>query len=470
MNVSQQSPLSTPPTPPPASKPVPVPNLVTAQYADPLEQRDPWRALWNFCNSDVLLIILSAAVLLILLIALALPQTPAGGTTSPVAYAEWQSRARILTGVFYGPFNSLGLFDVSRSAGFKLLLVLFAGIVGLRLFNDVARMRLANMPAEVLRDEMRLRVTAAALSLPHMSQQLRRMRYRVIMSSPTPVPTDASDWLHANHAPFAELLSALFHGGILLALFGALLNYLLGWQVLYGVVTPDQAKILPANQALSIQPAADAPTDTLTLMLQPTGAQAALRSGERTTLSNVNVRLRQITPGLRVSASQNGQPVTLTVSNYSAGRRDVLLSFSANDRERAFVLPSVALMARVVISSEDALGSGRLQMFSLGSGALITDTPLQAQLLISNTAITFISDTGALLDVDYRPGMFWLWLGLVLALIGFIGVLFYPVQRLVIRHHGHWTEFYGSGRQIRRTIMGLLTAVTAVESTGTTDG
>ena len=104
------------------------------------------------------------------------------------------------------------------------------------------------------------------------------------------------------------------------------------------------------------------------------------------------------------------------------------------------------------------------------SGALITDTPLQAQLLISNTAITFISDTGALLDVDYRPGMFWLWLGLVLALIGFIGVLFYPVQRLVIRHHGHWTEFYGSGRQIRRTIMGLLTAVTAVESTGTTDG
>ena len=452
MNVSQQStPSSTPPT-----------NGV--QYADPLEQRDPWRALWNFSNHDGLLLVLMTLVGLSLLCALVLPQIPASGIASPVAYAEWQSKARVLPAAAYGLLSGLGLFDVFQTAWFKLLLVILAGIVSLRLFNDVARMRLANMPANVLRDELRLRVTDHAPTLSQLAERLRQYRYRVIASdqlSPnTKVENNAvelQEWVHANRAPLAESLSAIFHIGVLLALLGALLNFLLGWQVLDRAVTLDQAAPLPASRNLAIQPAVGAPTDTLTLALQPAGGQAQLRAGESAMLGDVNVRLRQLTPGLRVSAQQNGSPITVTVSNYdAAGRRDALLSFSINDRERAFVLPSALLMARVVISSEDALGSGRLQVFSLGSGALITDTLLQPRMVISNTALLFTADTGALVDADYRPGMLWLWIGLTLAALGLIGTLVYPVQRLVIRHHGHWTEFYGSGRQVRRTIAELL--------------
>lgn len=456
MNFSQQSPPPTSPTPP---KPQPTPTPPTsAQYGDPLEQRDPWRTLWNFATHDGVLFALVALIALALLLAIALPQTPAGGTAEPIAYAQWQSQARASTGVLYRLVESLGLFEVLQSAWFKLLLALLAGASALRLANDVARMRLADMPAVVLRDELRLRVTNRAPTLPDMVQRLRQLRYRVIatsIASHPPAP-DASEWLHANRAPLAEALSALFHAGILVTMLGLLLNFWLGWQASYVSVAPNQPANLPSGRSLGIIATSTFQTNTLALQLQPNGAQAQLHANERASLDGVNISLRQITPGLHVSATQAGQPITVTISNYSVGRRDALLSFATNDRERAFVLPAASLLARVVISSEDALGTGQLQAFALGSGALITDTALQAQMTISDTTLRFAPDTGGIIDAEYRPGTFWIWLGLALALMGLVSSLLYPVQRLVVRHHGHWTEFYGSGRQIRHTITQLL--------------
>jgi len=457
MNFSQQS----PPTPSPATSPNPTPLQPqlppsSAQYGDPLEQRDPWRTLWNFVTHDALLIALLALIAIALLLAITLPQIPAGGTAEPIAYAQWQSQARASTGALYSLVASLGLFDVLQSAWFKLLLALLAGASSLRLANDIARMRLADMPAVVLRDELRLRVTDRAPALSEMVQRLHQLRYRVITTSAASQTPEANEWLHANRAPLAEALSALFHAGILVAMLGLLLNYWLGWQASYTNLTPDQPTSLPGGRSLSIVATSTFQTNTLALQLQPDGAQAQLHANERATLGGVNISLRQITPGLHVSATQAGQPITVTISNYSAGRRDALLSFTANDRERAFVLPAASLLARVVISSEDALGTGQLQAFALGTGALITDTALQSQLTISDTTLHFAPDTGGIIDAEYRPGTFWIWLGLALALVGLVSSLLYPVQRLVVRHHGHWTEFYGSGRQIRHTITQLL--------------
>jgi hypothetical protein len=44
---------------------------------------------------------------------------------------------------------------------------------------------------------------------------------------------------------------------------------------------------------------------------------------------------------------------------------------------------------------------------------------------------------------------------------GLIAVTLWPMQRLVVRHHGHWTEFYASGRGIRRVVRELLSADTS---------
>lgn len=457
MNFSQQS----PPTPSPAASsnptpPQPPPSPSSAQYGDPLEQRDPWRTLWNIATHDAVLIALLALIAIALLLAITLPQIPAGGTAEAIAYAQWQSQARTSTGALYSLVESLGLFDVLQSGWFKLLLAVLAGVSSLRLANDIARMRLADMPAVVLRDELRLRVTDRAPALSEMVQRLRQLRYRVITTSPASQTPESAEWLHANRAPLAETLSALFHAGILVAMLGLLLNFWLGWQASYTNLAPGQPTTLPGGRSLSIVATNTFQTNTLALQLQPDGAQAQLHTNERATLGGVNVSLRQITPGLRVSAEQAGRPVTVTVSNYAVGRRDALLSFNVNDRERAFVLPAASLLARVVISSEDALGTGQLQAFALESGALITDTALQAQLTISDTTLRFTPDTGGIIDAEYRPGTFWIWLGLGLALVGLVSSLLYPVQRLVVRHHGHWTEFYGSGRQIRHTIMQLL--------------
>ena len=57
---------------------------------------------------------------------------------------------------------------------------------------------------------------------------------------------------------------------------------------------------------------------------------------------------------------------------------------------------------------------------------------------------------------QYRPGDMLIWFGGVLAALGLLAVTLWPMQRLVVRHHGYWTEFYAYGRGARKLVRALL--------------
>jgi hypothetical protein len=60
------------------------------------------------------------------------------------------------------------------------------------------------------------------------------------------------------------------------------------------------------------------------------------------------------------------------------------------------------------------------------------------------------------IDAAYSPGNLPLAAGLVLALAGLAGVLLRPMQRIIVQHHGHWTEFYADGRGARSVVNNIL--------------
>ena len=91
-------------------------------------------------------------------------------------------------------------------------------------------------------------------------------------------------------------------------------------------------------------------------------------------------------------------------------------------------------------------------MYGVPSGNVLTDTQISPTIAVSNTRLQFSPTTSLVLAAQYRPGDAPLAAGALLIVLGLIAVSAWPMQRLIVRHHGHWTEFYASGRGIRRVV------------------
>ncbi|NJM40931.1 MAG: hypothetical protein HC853_09225 [Anaerolineae bacterium] len=434
MNFPQQTPAPQSPAPPPQP------------YADPLEQRDSWRALWLLLTSDLVLAGLCAIVGLMALVALVLPQTPLSGTADPYAYSLWQSQAQAQTGALYEVLQSIGLFSVFQQTGVRLLMALLAAVSFLRLFDAAARLRLAHLPAHVLRDELRVRVTNQAPSLAALQTALQQQRYRVVA---------AAEDLHANRTPLAEGIAIAFHAGLLVLLLGALLNGLLGWRIANRALIGNAPTLLAGNTRVSLLESQDE-TD-VRVSLDPDGVQAALQPHQPTSVNGILFDLKQVTTGYRVSATRAGQPLSLTLSNFSPSATDAQLTFLPDETERFLAVPQAGFVMQVSLPISGAPNTQpQLQAFSVPAGNVMTQTSLAPTVVISDVTMEFRPSNGAIIDASYQPGNPLLWIGLALAVLGGIGTLLYPIQRIVVRHHDHWTEFYASGRGVRKVIARLL--------------
>lgn len=99
--------------------------------------RDPWRFVWQIVAGDGLLTILLLAAAVGLLAAAWLPQAP---TSNPAAYARWLSETQARFGKATQTMQTLGLFDVARSFGFRALLALLGSVLLVRLVERGPRL------------------------------------------------------------------------------------------------------------------------------------------------------------------------------------------------------------------------------------------------------------------------------------------------------------------------------------------
>jgi hypothetical protein len=416
-------------------------------------------------TSDVLLAALCAIVALVLLAGYWLPQTPAGGTADALAYGQWQTHAHAAAGVAYDVAFTLGLFSVAQAFWLRLLMAVLVAVLLLRLTDRVARLFAARRPGDALRDEERVRVSDRAPALPNLAAQLRARRYRVVM----PADPDSAEmgWLVGDRAPWAEIGSVVLHLGLLIVVAGVLVNSILGWDVTRQQLDADAAgPVTLARGNLSLQLVNIDPNqrnaqlrlrgvaEPVVLILGQTVSAPWISSavGSLPAPCCLSLRLTEVTPGFRVSAvNAAGTPLTITASSYANPAPEVLLTLRRDEPGR---LAAIEASRLAVLISED--NGGRVQVYGVPSGNLITDTAIQPSLVISNTTLQFKPTLSAAVAAQYRPGDLLLWAGCAGALLGLLGALLWPMQRLIVRRHAHWTEFYASGRGVRRVVRELL--------------
>jgi hypothetical protein len=424
---------------------------------DALEQRDAWRALWQAATSDALAVGLGLALGAAGLAAIVLPQTPAAGVSDPIAYSQWQALAQSSAGPLYQVLNSLGLFSVAQAFWVRAFLWALAAILIIRMADRVARLAAARRAGDALQDETRLRVAEHGMPLDQMRDWLRARRYRV-----TAAP-DGRAWLRADRAPWAELLSITLHAGTLLALGGAMANVAFGWDVSRQLVNADAPAVLRDGAASVELASADRDANRAVLRLSGGGQQVDLAVGAGATLGTIagpavpcclRLELTELTGEYLVTArGPGGVPLTVTLSSYAAPATQALLTFRPGEAERSLAVEQAGLA--LTLSSRGDGAADRARAFAIPSGRLITDTAVRASLVISGTAFEFKPRAGAVIAAHYQPGDPLIWLGALAGLLGALGALAWPMQRIVVRRHDAWTEFYASGRRARAAVREL---------------
>ncbi len=100
--------------------------------------RDPWRAVWRIATDDRILAVLLLALATGLAISVFFRQMPVNG---PAVYARWLSETQARLGRATATLQTLGLFTVTRSFGFRTLLALTAACLMLRLIEIGSQLR-----------------------------------------------------------------------------------------------------------------------------------------------------------------------------------------------------------------------------------------------------------------------------------------------------------------------------------------
>lgn len=417
-------------------------------YADPLDRRDGWRALWQVIAGDAMVFALCLLVGAGLLASSLLPQSPAAGTADPVLFSQWEAFARLREGALFNLLNGLELNMALRAGWWRLALALLAAVCSLRLFDRIVRLIAARRQNTALRDETRRRVAQEAPPLAALAARLDGMGFRVVQSS--------EDMLLADRAPWAEMLSIVLHAGVLLACVGLMLNAAFGWEAQNRALQAGVVTALPDGYALMLNEDANQAGSQLILQRgETTVATLPLQSGNA---NGIHLALRQITPGYRISAmAKDAQPLLIRASNFVSPTTEVLLNLTEASPEQYVALPD-ARMALAVSAGATPDQPTRVRVFALPSGKVITETMMQSQLVIGDVIFEFKPARGAVVDAAFAPGNWLIYAGLLIALVGFAGALLRPMQRILVQHHGHWTEFYADGRGARDVINKLLAA------------
>ncbi len=407
---------------------------------DAREGRDYWWTLWRALTGDALLGALCTLALLGLLARLILPQQPAGGTAAPVAYSRWEAEARSRQGALFAPLNSLGLNSIAQSPWWRVALAALVPLAGLRLAD-----RLMGWRAAQRQDEPRLRVMLNAPPLSQFAERLGAQGYRVLQP--------ADDLLVAQDGPRALAFACAFHGGLMLAAGGLLLNLTLGWELPSQMVTANGPVNLAGGVSLALREGDD-PAGVV-VALQPGDQRLVVGPGQTVRAANgVALTLEQKLPGYRLRAiDSSGAALPIQASTFLSPSAELLLTLSSDEPERYLAIPQ----ARLALALSAGGGNGRLRAYAIPSGQLLYDGEVAAEITIEKTTLRFQPATGAVLSARYSPGDWLWWPGGALLIVGLVGSALLPHQRIVIHRQGEWTEFYATGRRVRQVIAGLVT-------------
>jgi hypothetical protein len=366
-------------------------------------QRDPWQAVWQIATSDRLLIALLVATAAGLIATAWLPQTP---TVDPIAYAQWLSEAQVRFGKAVPTLQTLGLFTITHSVGFRTLLALLAACLLLRSVEAGSQLRQRREMTEPATGWLRLANT-------RFSEAIGALRYRYRISSD---PGAAPPLFQADRWPWASLFHLLAPVGALLLLAGLVVTHLWGWQV--------EGLILPGGERVT---------------LPGTEEWVALDADARTTTHSAGIvtSIEAFRPGVRVTAFTDGNPILLHQTP-EAGRVTQVTVALAKDQYLA--IPEAQLVVRLAVPSDapsETHSPVLAQVFRSPPGRLETEAVVEGEteLTVDNVTLRLVRVPHAQVIATFNPGLWPSAVGLAVSIAGLAGSIVWPTRLFWLREN-----------------------------------
>jgi hypothetical protein len=326
-----------------------------------------------------------------------MPQQPA----SDADYARWLSQVQARFGGAISAMRVLGVFNITSSIGFRVLLALVSDCLLLRLIEKAYGLRRSQEITEPRGDWMEV----SGRQLRPLLMNLRRRRYRVAKGNSV---------FQIDRWPLARLFPLLAHIGALLLLSGLLLSRVWGWQVAGLVLQNEQRASLPGA-----------------------GSWVALteNGGGTTHSSGVVASIDRRGPGVQVRAVGNrGQPLQIRLATEAEPSSEVVIALTD---DRYFAIPEAELIARLTPWSPEAYARVDVQVYRSPPGEMVTDTVTEkggeARLVVEGVTMEFTPAPYALVTATHNPGRWPAGLGLVLLMVGTVGSVIWPAHRFWLR-------------------------------------
>ncbi|MBI5565816.1 MAG: hypothetical protein HY870_13050 [Chloroflexi bacterium] len=407
----------------------------------PTPIRDPWRRAWRALAGDRWLAALLLALAGLLSAAALLPQTP---QTDPVAYSRWLSETQQQFGSLTTPLISLGLFSITQSIGFRVLVAFLAVSGTLRLIETVDRWRalrrFPDRPTQPAFDRVAEIDRAAAQA------QLRGWRFQ----------TD-NDLISAERYQHRSLVAtiALYVGGLVLVL-GLAVATLTDTRTESSVVEPGAITAMPGTPyTLRLDALTDGRATVAVLNEgQPIG-QGELADRQPVIVGGVSIYLRDTGPAVIVTASRGGKALGLQSTVDSPAQPEKLLSFTP-DRSEVFVAaPEADIVLQLTWLSDERYTAQALQM---ATGKVLASREIVPGESLSVGAAAFAFESAAFVTVAVvqQPAHWLIVPGWLLINLGALGTLAWRASRVWLEAQGAQTRVLSDEAPIDPTALTLV--------------
>lgn len=441
-----------------------------------IDRVDPIAALWRGFRQPWLLLLLSSLAIVLVLIALILPQVPPDITFDTQATTRWL----ISTSAEYGALGQLmlniGLFNVLRSLLLRIIFGLIALVLTVHLGHLLGELFFARRIPNLLNQETRNVEEPLIKSAPGALHQTRNALPEV----PVVVRDKVEAYLHGvfadvqradieisdeheenrDHLVVQErilaqtnllprVLRPLLMLGLLAALIPIWLITTTGWELYPPPLAPGQ-QLTYESQGLDLRyiypssiPSEDGyqsaypPPQTLEIRLgeetttlpvpkiDETGDNVASDARVSTRINQVDIEAFPGPPGLLISTVDGQDGLVLPES--SEQMASVGLVFPGVGNEKAVLLPLQGRALRIVRNDNDNQIGYLVELIDR-DGNSVGDTKLidgsgstTVDLRTAETSIRFDAVPGVIVEAKYLPGIWLLFVALGLVLVGAIG-------------------------------------------------
>lgn len=186
---------------------------------------NPLRAVWWLFTNVRFAIVLLAALALISLVGVVIPQVPLNVRGDSVAEADWLRFEEGKFGFLTHPMDRLGLFDVFHARWFAVLLAMTVASTGAYILSRAPgiwtaitrpRKRVPDRYFEMAPNRLRI---DSAIDLDRLESALRRARYRVERFE-----EPAATYLFADRFPWAQIGTLLTHAAVIIFILSAVVS------------------------------------------------------------------------------------------------------------------------------------------------------------------------------------------------------------------------------------------------------